>query len=148
VWLRRHDAGYGRQIIATPAGPLALSFGYESRPLDFSLTLVKFTRGVNPGGMGNASYASKVQLLDARRGIDQVREISMNEPLTHDHFTFYQASYQESKGPAVSMLSVAYDPGRPLKYAGSLMTCLGIVWMFVARTVWAQKLRRLIVGAP
>jgi hypothetical protein len=28
---------------------------------------------------------------------------------------------------------VAYDPGRPLKYLGSLMVCLGIATMFYMR---------------
>ncbi|MCH5372449.1 MAG: cytochrome c biogenesis protein ResB, partial [Planctomycetes bacterium] len=36
-------------------------------------------------------------------------------------------------GVEASVLTGAYDPGRPLKYLGSLMICAGIVVMFYFR---------------
>jgi len=127
VWLGRNDAEYGRQRLATPQGPLDVTFGYESLRLQFSLQLLQFKRGVNPGRMGDASFASSVKLIDKARGTEEVREISMNRPLVHDKYTFYQSSYEERPGESkTSMLSVSYDPGRFWKYLGSVILCLGI----------------------
>ncbi len=127
VWMKRNDPEYGSRTIQTPRGPLAISFGFERVPLGFSLKLLDFKRGLNPGGMGEASFASSVRLIDPARGIDEEREIAMNEPLVHGGYTFYQSSYEGfPDGREASVLSVAYDPGRFSKYAGSLVLCLGI----------------------
>jgi hypothetical protein len=135
VWIQRNDQEHGFRRLPTPEGPLLLDFGYERLPLNFSLKLVDFRRGQNPGGMGDASFASSVQLVDTTEEIDQQREISMNQPLVHGKFTFYQSSFQElPDGSEASVLSVAYDPGRFLKYLGSLMICVGIFVMFYMRT--------------
>lgn len=130
-WLRRGDEQTGFQWLQTPDASLRISFGYERRPLGFSLKLVDFKRGMNPGGMGAASFASDVQLLDEDQGVDRTQEISMNSPLVHGKYTFYQSSYKDlPDGRSASYLSVAYDPGRFSKYLGSLMICVGIFLMF------------------
>ena len=55
----------------------------------------------------------------------------MNEPLVHGGYTFYQASYQMQEGrPPVSIFAVNYDPGRRVKYGGSILMVLGILVMF------------------
>ena len=61
--------------------------------------------------------------------------ISMNEPLKYNGFTFYQASFEEGEGgrPVASILSVNYDPGRWIKYLGSLMIVLGTLHLFYFR---------------
>ena len=46
---------------------------------------------MNPGGMGDARFASTVHLHDEAKHIDEDREISMNEPLVHGKYTFYQS---------------------------------------------------------
>lgn len=140
VWLKRNDPELGQQMISTREGVLTLTFEYESLPLGFKMQLIKFTRGLNPGGMGNASFASKIRLLDPESGLDDTREISMNEPLTRGKYTFYQSSFQESPDSRpVSVLSVAYDPGLMLKYLGSLMICGGCAGMFLARSRWFNR---------
>ena len=63
----------------------------------------------------------------------------MNEPLVHGRFRLYQSSFEEpAHGRQASVLTVAGDPGRGLKYAGSLMICAGIFVMFYLRapTLW------------
>lgn len=59
----------------------------------------------------------------------------MNEPLKYAGFTFYQASFQDGPQgqPIASILSVNKDPGRWIKYLGSLILSLGVVWLFVQR---------------
>ncbi len=140
VWLRRNDEAHGFRSIETPRGPLLVSFGYESLPLGFSLTLVDFKRGMNPGRMGDASFASEVQLVDKFQGIDQRREISMNRPLAHRKFAFYQSGFDELPGgQEVTVLSVACDPGRLLKYLGSLMICVGVFIVFYMKAAFRRK---------
>ena len=124
--------------VKTSDGTLAISYGYESLPLGFSLQLKKFTRGMNPGGMGDASFASTVHLHDEAKHIDQDHEISMNEPLVHGKYTFYQSGILPSGTGTV--LTVASDPGLFWKYLGSIMTCAGTLIMFVTRSKLAKVL--------
>jgi len=130
-WIQRNHPEYGVQTIQTPEGLLDFRFGYERLPLGFTLRLQRFERGLNPGRMGDASFASDVRLVDPHRGVDEDRRISMNEPLAYGKFRFYQSSYQElPDGKNVSVLSVAYDPGRFLKYLGGIMVCVGVAtWL-------------------
>lgn len=133
VWLTRGGQQMPQtpQMIDTPEGRLAVGLDFEELMLGFALRLTKFTRGLNPGGMGDASFASSVQLLDGAGMVRGNHEISMNEPLVQGRFTFYQSGILPSGNGTV--LSVAYDPGRFLKYVGSLMICLGSALMFYAR---------------
>jgi len=132
LWLQRGDQGGMPVSVKTSEGLLAISYGYESLPLGFSLQLTKFTRGMNPGGMGDARFASTVHLHDEAGGIDEDREISMNEPLVHGKYTFYQSGILPSGTGTV--LTVACDPGLLMKYLGSIMTCAGTLIMFVMRS--------------
>jgi hypothetical protein len=144
VWLRRNDPAYGQSTLTTPSGTLALNFEQGREPLGFSLKLVDFKREKNPGAAGNAAFSSKVRVIDSLRGIDQERVISMNQPLTEGNFTFYQSSFDEAgHGRETSTFSVAYDPGRTLKYCGSLMICLGIAIMFYMRAYFFKRRPRV-----
>ena len=138
-WLRRNDSRYGYRMITVDSRPLLVKFGYAVRPLGFELELIDFKRGKNPGGMGNASFASEVRLVDKAAGIDDREKISMNSPLTHGKLTFYQSSYREFPDGEMSVLSAAYDPGRFLKYLGSVMICLGATVMLCRRTRFFGK---------
>ena len=127
---------YGYQQIATPEGPLAIGFGYETLPLGFSLKLVEFRHEMNPGMMGDASFASSVRVIDKARNVDLPAEIAMNQPLVYGGFTFYQSSYDRAAGgKQASILTVASDPGRLLKYLGCLMTCFGVFVVFYGGAV-------------
>ncbi len=134
VWLKRNDARYGTQPVFTSQGPMILQFGYDQLPLGYGIELEDFERRFNPGGMGNAAFASRVRVIDPVAGTGQQHNISMNEPLSYGKFTFYQSSFQQShNGSEVSVLTAAYDPGRVLKYLGSLMICIGTFLMFYMR---------------
>ncbi len=136
VWLQRGDENYGFQVLQTKQGPLAMGLDYERLPLGFELKLVKFRHGKNPGQMGDASFASTVELVDRAMGIDQQRTISMNEPLVYGKYTLYQSSFQDTPdGKQASTLTVACDPGRLWKYVGSLMICGGAFLMFFCRAI-------------
>jgi hypothetical protein len=144
LWLQRNNADYGQRTVVTPQGVLRVGFGTAKTSLDFGIKLVKFQRGTNPGGVGNATFSSLVRLVDPLHGLDEEREISMNEPLTHNGLTFYQSGFNDSgHGPESSTFSVARDPGRGLKYCGSLMICCGIAVMFYMRAYIFKNVPRL-----
>lgn len=139
-WLRRGDSQANAVRLDTPDSSLMLSFGYRRLPLGFSLKLNDFQMGMNPGGMGAASFASDVQLVDPAKEVDREQKISMNSPLVHGKYTFYQSSYDDLGGGRwASYLSVAYDPGRFSKYLGSIMVCVGILLMFYLKYFLPQK---------
>jgi hypothetical protein len=95
---------------------------------------------VNPGREGNAAFASQVRLMDEESALDEVREISMNQPLTHGRYTLYQSGFDEGGSEKkTSVFSVAYDPGRRLKYFGSLMICSGVAVMFFMRAYFFRR---------
>ncbi len=128
IWLQRQHGEYTMQ---TPKGHVLVAFEYAQHPLGFSLKLLDFTRGMNPGGMGDASYSSVVEIEDESE-LTQQHTIAMNEPLEYGKFTLYQSSFDKTDS-RVSILSVAYDPGRLLKYAGCAMICLGTFIVFYLR---------------
>ncbi len=119
------------QTIFTAQGSLALTFGYEPRPLGYSIELEDFTRRSNPGGMGQAAFSSTVRMTDPAGRRSEPREIALNQPLAYGQYTLYQSGFRESSSHGeVSVLTAARDPGRWLKYLGSLMICGGILIMF------------------
>ena len=86
--------------------------------------------------MRAASYESEVNVPELG---DLV--ISMNEPLKHEGLTFYQASFHEDDAgrPIASVLSVNKDPGRFLKYLGSLLIVLGSIVLFYFKRTFRKK---------
>lgn len=98
--------------------------------LPFEITLNKFNMDKDPGTQNPASYESFVSVFDGTKNQD--KKVYMNNPLDWDQFTFYQASYFPlENGLFGSVLSANYDPGRFLKYFGSLLLVLGSFWHFV-----------------
>ncbi len=101
----------------------------ESLTLPFEFVLTKFNMEKDPGTNRPASYESFVRLFTSEG--TQNHHIFMNNPMKYMGFTFYQASYQQDRqGNYISTLSVNVDPGRPFKYAGSLMLVFGSIWHY------------------
>ncbi|MBC7742350.1 MAG: cytochrome c biogenesis protein ResB [Bdellovibrionaceae bacterium] len=117
----------------------AYLLSYQNRRLDlgFPIFLKKFDVIRYQGTKKAMEYASLVRVGDespAQIPVEQL--ISMNEPLKFNGYTIYQASFQEDEvtgEPTASVFSVNKDPGRPIKYLGSLIFSLGIVWLFYQR---------------
>jgi hypothetical protein len=113
--------------------------GYHSSQveLDFALRLVRAEQTTDVGSVLPASQTSFVALTDPDQGIHgEGRTITLNQPLVHRGYKFYQAGYKslgtdsQEKPVSRSVLLVGYDPGLWLKYAGSAMVALGIACMF------------------
>ena len=113
----------------------------EDIQLPYQITLKRFKMDTNPGTKTPASYESFVQLLDGRNTKGGVNyHVYMNNPLKYDDFTFYQASYFPiSPDQYGSAFSVNFDPGRPVKYAGSLLLVLGSIWHYIIRRKKKKK---------
>ncbi len=111
-----------------------ISFQNRRIQLDFPVKLNDFKVERYEGTQKAKSYSSQVTAgLDVDK---QETLISMNEPMKYKGYTFYQASFQEDEQtgqPTASVLSVNKDPGRPIKYIGSLILTLGILWLFYDR---------------
>lgn len=105
----------------------------RSVALPFSVTLEDFEALFHPGTDVPASFASDVRIRHSRGdGIDLEARISMNSPLRHGGYTFYQSSYRQADpelGIArdLSVFAVRRDGTAWLPYAGTLITVLGLV---------------------
>lgn len=122
-WLQLNDT----LKMFTERAVYIVAFGNRRVDLGFEVFLKKFEVGRYQGTMRAASYASQVEVP----GVGE-RMISMNEPLKHMGKTVYQASFQDGPDgqPVASIFSINDDPGRWIKYLGSLIISLGVVWLF------------------
>lgn len=104
-----------------------LTYGQRRVDLGFPIFLDHFEMEKYQGTNRAMAYKSFVKVPEAGEV-----EISMNEPMEYRGLIFYQASFQEDESgkPIASILSVNYDPGRWIKYLGSLVLSLGIVLLF------------------
>lgn len=114
----------------------AFLFSFQNRRLDlgFPVYLKKFDMTHYDGTQKAKTYSSEVEIVPPTGALPVAGLIEMNEPLKYAGYTFYQASFNQDEKtgePTASVLSVNLDPGRWIKYLGSLVLSLGIVWLFV-----------------
>jgi cytochrome c biogenesis protein ResB len=106
-------------------------FGRKTLTLPFALELMEFRKVDYPGTETPMSFESSVR-VDGR---DPEIVVAMNEPLKQDGYTLYQSSYDIQPGqPRASIFSVNRDPGRAVKYLGSLILALGIITFTLMRS--------------
>ncbi len=135
TWLEQGDFAQ----LLLEGNPYLLRYGLRALPLNFNLHLNTFKVLRYPGSNSPSSFESEVKVAPKSGQTFDVK-IYMNHPLQYEGYTFYQSSYQESPGgPAVSIFSVARDPGTPVKYLGSILLVLGIVLMFWFKPLFIQK---------
>jgi hypothetical protein len=129
LWGERVRVAYGDQ---------AASLAYRSpeAELPFKVTLLKFNNEPYPGSRMASTFESTVRVEDAESGTFETL-ISMNHPLHHRGYIFFQSSFVEGR-PMMSIFSVARAPGLPLVYLGTTLMGIGIVWMFYVKP-WLAK---------
>ncbi len=112
--------------------------------LPFEFTLTRFKMDKDPGTNRPASYESFVNLYT--NGETTPHHVYMNNPLKHDGFTFYQASYSQDPetGAYSSTFSVNLDQGRWIKYLGSLLLVLGCIWHYYLNYRPKKKTRDML----
>ena len=103
IWIQRSEAPEGPSFKPVPFGDQLYEIAYDvdRRPLGFELKLDDFEVGFEPGTEQATKFVSKVRLTDQSEGIkDKPYTISMNEPLTHRGYTFYQMRVLADRRPA------------------------------------------------
>ena len=117
-----------------------LIYANRQLKLDFALRLDDFKIGRWQGSQRASSYESNVSVI-SKDSPPKKTNISMNNPLKHKGFSFYQSSFEEDeKGqPVLSILSVNRDPGRFLKYLGSVLLVFGIIHLFYRKQIVSGK---------
>lgn len=129
------------RTVANDGEETEIYYGREIIRLPFQLSLEEFDKKDYPGTETAMSFESKVKVDDEKESV----LVSMNEPLKRAGFTLYQASYEigQNGGPDTSVFSVNRDAGRPIKYAGSIITALGIIIFTLSRSRLAKKARSI-----
>ena len=144
IWIQRSEAPDGSSFKPVPFGDRLFEIAYDvdRKPLGFDLKLDKFEVGFEPGTEQATKFVSKVRLDDPAEGLkDKPFTISMNEPMAHRGYKFYQMRYSAIQDPHTgqrtgqfqSVFQVGFDPGRPIKYAGCIILVLGIFTQFYMR---------------
>jgi hypothetical protein len=128
--------GESRRLLV---GDRVASLAYRSpeAALPFRVTLLRFNNESYPGSRMASTYESTVRIDDPDEGTFETL-ISMNNPLHHRGYIFFQSSYIEGR-PMISIFSVARAPGLPLVYLGTALIGIGIVWMFYGKPWLARR---------
>jgi hypothetical protein len=155
-----------RRIVAGNRRRVAVTLHPDTIDLGFEVRLKKFNRRLDPGSLKVSHYSSEVDVYDRQRPGEAIQEdvpITLNEPAsvtdpaTGRCYRLYQSGFDgpwrpghpefdERLGPStarqelfLSILSVNYDPGRGLKYAGTLMIFAGLVVIYYMRAYFSKK---------
>lgn len=116
------------------------TWGGRRHDIGFEMKLNKFNVGRYQGTNKAMTYESLVEVEGEAKPI----VISMNEPFDKAGLRFFQSSFQEDKegNPTHSVFSVNKDPGRWVKYMGSLLIFLGIIMLFYFRDIYSVKYKK------
>ncbi|MBC8312068.1 MAG: cytochrome c biogenesis protein ResB [Candidatus Marinimicrobia bacterium] len=93
--------------------------------LPFAIELLDFKRVLHPGTTIPKSFSSQVNLIE--NNIPRRVMIKMNEPLRHESYTFFQASFSQSESGETSILAVVKNYGRLFPYISSLIMSFGLL---------------------
>ena len=111
-------------------------------PLPFTITLDKFTHELHPRTQMAKMFMSDVTKTE--NGVEQPIKITMNEPLRHEGYTLYQASWQPAdpqRGvPVRSTLAVVKDPADRIPLYSCIVITSGLLIHFCIKL--SKYLRR------
>jgi hypothetical protein len=104
-------------------------------PMGFTVKLIEPIITHYPGTDRPRTYQSRVLVEEPHGGAKLEQTISMNAPLKHGGFSFYQSSYQfgQDNKPAATILSVVSDRGEAVVYVGYITLIHGLVFALVQR---------------
>jgi hypothetical protein len=114
-----------------------LAYRHPEAALPFRVTLLRFNNESYPGSRMASVYESTVRIDDPEQGTFETL-ISMNHPLHHRGYIFFQSSFIEGR-PMISIFSVARAPGLPLVYLGTALIGIGVAWMFYGKPWLARR---------
>jgi hypothetical protein len=138
LWGERVRVAYGGE-------PVSIGFQSPEAVLPFKVTLLRFNNEPYPGSRMASTFESTVRVEDPEQGTFESL-ISMNHPLHHRGYVFFQSSFVEGR-PMMSIFSVARAPGLPLVYLGTTLIGVGIVWMFYVKPWLAKRQAAMALAA-
>lgn len=94
--------------------------------LPFQLELIDFEKIMHPGTNIAKSFSSLVNLIEDN--VPRKVLISMNEPLRHRGYTFYQASFIEDGPKQTTVLATVKNHGRLFPYISTIIMSIGILY--------------------
>ncbi|UCE58969.1 MAG: cytochrome c biogenesis protein ResB [Phycisphaerales bacterium] len=142
VWLQK----YRPSTMTVNKVPYELAYHRKAIPLDFALTLESFTVGRYPGGNRPRSFESQITIDDPVAGGKSTRVVSMNSPVAHGGYTFYQQAYRQEAGRAISFLNVARDPGQIVVFVGYIGLMIGMIVVLGTRIVEKRRAARNVTS--
>ncbi len=155
-----------RKVVCGGKRRVAVTLKRDQIDLGFQVRLNKFNRRLDPGSEKVSHYSSEVDLCDRDDPGRKLRDnvlITLNEPASITDpgngrcYRLYQESFNGPWRPGdpqftyllgpktgreelfLSVLSVNYDPGRGLKYAGTLLIFAGFVIIYYMRAYFFRK---------
>ena len=159
-------------VVTAKRRSVTISLPLDAVELGFQLSLRRFQRKLDPGAGTASHYSSLVDFLDLGRPPQKLREnvlITLNAPVDFTDpqsgrtYRLFQSSFSGPWTPGepefdqlvhgdrsrdqvyLSRLSLNYDPGRRLKYLGSLLTVVGIALVYCLRPRVNSNSRELTV---
>jgi len=104
------------------------------RQLPFTITLNTFTRELYPGTEIPRAYVSHVTKTED--GVSQDVEISMNAPLRHRGYTFYQSSWDaRPDGQTYSIFAVVRNPAERFPIYACVIITFGLMVHFTQKFI-------------
>jgi hypothetical protein len=149
-----------RHVIELPARRVTVSMPQDAIELGFLVHLREFQNKLDPGSNMASQYSSLVDFLardQSQRPLQKNVTITLNAPIdytdpqTGRNWRLFQSGFDGPWKPGsrqfetaagkdrsrdqiyLSILTVSCDPGRALKYAGSLLIILGIAVVYYMR---------------
>ena len=129
IWLQK----YTSRSVKIDESTYEISYDQMQIPLGFDIKLNHFTVGFYPGGQQPRSYESRVTITQPSTGQSLSRVISMNHPTSFKGYTFYQFRYNQEQGRSTSVLSVSWDPGKPIVFTGYFTMMAGMLIVMITR---------------
>jgi hypothetical protein len=157
-----------RKVVHGDGRRVAITLAWDRVDVGFRLYLRNFQRKLDPGSSMASHYSSLVDLVDREEANKRLQRdvlitlnapVNFSDPYTGRSYRVYQEAYRGPFKPGepmfeenvdadsprdqlfLSWLTVNYDPGRGLKYFGSLLIVAGIATMFYMKAYFFRKRR-------
>ncbi len=91
-------------------------------------------------GMEVKDYKSILRVVENGKTM-VTKTIEVNNPLKYKGFVFYQSSY-DPEGERYTGLQVTKNPGIIVVYAGFILLCLGVIFIFYIKPFLRRKLKK------
>jgi hypothetical protein len=126
--------------VPVDGGRLAVSLRRKHYAMPLIVRLDDFRAEFHPNSDTPSSFESDVTLSTPQ--FTRAARISMNHPLRHAGYTFYQASYAiDATGRETSTLAVVHNRSRVVPYVGTAVVGLGLAVHFIQTLVLRRRTR-------